>query len=237
VSIRGQARNPANPLLERVKFLAIVSSNLDEFFEIRVAGLMQQADSKVPVEPSLDGITPREQLEQIYKTVRPFVAEQYTCWQEELIPLLQRESIVFRTVDEFDEADRQWLKVYFETQVLPVLTPLAVDQSHPFPWIGNKTLNMLLALDETGGSTPTREMTILPVPRVLPRIVALPSHSPQPPRYVFLTEIIRSFAGALFPGYEVTGAYAFRVTRNSDLYIDEEEAENLLKKIEIELRN
>lgn len=231
-----QARNPGNPLLERVKFLAIVSSNLDEFFEIRVAGLMQQADSESS-ELSIDGLAPREQLRRMHKTVNELVADQYACWHRELVPQLDKAGLKFRTATQLDEAERVWVRKYFESQVLPVLTPLAVDQAHPFPLLGNKTLNVLVSLDHP--ETPGQEklMIILPVPRSLPRIVQIDPAPTGPLRHIFLSEIIKVCADQLFPGYEVKDAHAFRVTRNSDLYIDEEEAENLLKKIEEELRN
>src|SRR4051812_31418792 len=131
-----QARSTANPLLERVKFLAIVSSNLDEFFEIRVAGLMQQADSETTV-TSLDGLTPREQLKRVYQSVDAMVAEQYVCWHEDIVPALAKEGIRFHTAGKLDETEKRFVRHYFDTQVLPVLTPLAVDQAHPFPQLGN----------------------------------------------------------------------------------------------------
>ena len=231
-----QARNPANPLLERVKFLAIVSSNLDEFFEIRVAGIMQQADSEA-AGLTLDGLTPRENLRQIQKVVNELVGDQYACWHKEIVPLLAVAGIQFRTAAQLNERERAWVREHFQTQVLPVLTPLAIDQSHPFPLLGNKTLNVLVSLDHP--ETPAQEklMIILPVPRSLPRIVQIASPGEGALRHMFLSEIIKLCAGTLFPGYHVRGAHAFRVTRNSDLYIDEEEAENLLKRIEEELRN
>ncbi|MBL9199403.1 MAG: polyphosphate kinase 1 [Opitutaceae bacterium] len=231
-----QARNPANPLLERVKFLAIVSSNLDEYFEIRVSGLMQQADSE-GAELSLDGLAPREQLRRVHEAVNALVADQYACWRRELLPALDEAGVQFRTAAQLGEAERAWVGKYFETQVQPVLTPLAVDAAHPFPLLGNKTLNVLVSLDHP--ETPKQEklMIILPVPRSLPRIVQLAPEADGPRRHMFLSEIIKLCAGELFPGYAVRDAHAFRVTRNSDLYIDEEEAENLLKKIEEELRN
>jgi len=232
-----QARNPANPLLERVKFLAIVSSNLDEFFEIRVAGIMQQADSESSG-LTLDGLTPREQLRRIHQAVNALVTDQYACWHKELVPPLAEAGIQFRTATQLDEKERIWVSRHFETQVLPVLTPLAVDQAHPFPLLGNKTLNVLVSLDHPGTPGQDKLMIILPVPRSLPRIVQiLPGAGDGPRRHMFLSEIIKLCAGRMFPGYQVQDAHAFRVTRNSDLYIDEEESENLLKKIEEELRN
>jgi polyphosphate kinase len=231
-----QARNPTNPLLERVKFLAIVSSNLDEFFEIRVAGIMQQADSEASG-LSIDGLTPREQLRRIHHSVNELVHDQYACWQNEIVPRLADVGIEFRTGSQLNDAEQAWVQTYFQNQVLPVLTPLAVDQAHPFPLLGNKTLNVLVSLEVPAAVPPEKHMIILPVPRSLPRIVQISARAAQPIRHMFLSEIIKLCAGQLFPGYEVRAAHAFRVTRNSDLYIDEEEAENLLKKIEEELRN
>ena len=231
-----QATSAANPLLERVKFLAILSSNLDEFFEIRVAGLMQQVDAQT-TEPSLDGLSAREQLQRIHSGVNALVKDQYRCWQDQLAPALAQEGILFKTAAELTDSEREWSLKYFRAHVQPVLTPLAIDQLHPFPQIGNKTINVLVSLDNP--DTPEHEalVAILPVPSILPRIVHLEPALPGPQRHIFLSEIIKLFAAELFPGYRVNGAHAFRVTRNSDLYIDEEEVENLLKRIEEELRN
>lgn len=231
-----QARSAANPLLERVKFLSIVSSNLDEFFEIRVAGLMQQADSETP-QLSIDGLTPREQLKRIARDVNTLVAEQYDCWHKELVPALAKQGVHFKTAAQLEPAELAWVRTYFEEQVFPVLTPLAVDQAHPFPLLGNKTLNVIVWLDHPETPETEKLMVIVPVPRSLPRIVPIASSSEGQQTHIFLSEIIKLCAGTFFPGYHVRGAHAFRVTRNSDLYIDEEEAANLLKKIEEELRN
>lgn len=231
-----QARSDANPLLERTKFLAIVSSNLDEFFEIRIAGLLQQKDS-TGGEPSIDGLSPREQLKRAFTEIRRLVDDQYACWNDLLVPALAQEKITFKTAAQLSAAERAWVQDYFVKQVHPVLTPLAIDQSHPFPQIGNKTLNVIVTVDNP--DTPEFESltAILPVPRILPRLVQITPDKRGPQTFVFLSEIIKLCAGELFPGYRVISAHAFRVTRNSDLYIDDEEAENLLKKIEEELRN
>lgn len=230
-----QAQSAANPLLERVKFLAIVSSNIDEFFEIRVAGLQQQQDSPGG-EPSIDGLTPGEQLRQIRAGMEKLVRDQYRCWHELLLPALAKEGIVFVTPAQLDAKQRAWVENYFATNVLPVLTPLAIDQAHPFPQLGNKTMNVLLTLDNPETPEIESHLAILPVPRSLPRLILLDGDA-KVQRFVFLSDIIKLCAGALFPGYTIRSAHAFRVTRNSDLYIDEEEVENLLKKIEEELRN
>lgn len=231
-----QAENPRHPLLERVRFLAIVSSNLDEFFEIRVAGLIQQVESGV-TEASIDGQPPREQLRRIHSVVASLVEDQYRCWRESLLPALAAEGIEVKSAKTLTPEERAWVETYFREQVMPVLTPLGLDQSHPFPQLGNKTLNVVVSLDHPETPEVDHMVAILPVPRILPRLVRLGSAKNTSERYLFLTEIIKLCAGEFFPGYRLHGAWAFRVTRNSDLYIDEEEAENLLKKIEEELRN
>lgn len=231
-----QAQSDRHPLLERVRFLAIVSSNLDEFFEIRVAGLIQQVDSGV-TESSLDGLGAREQLRRIHSVVASIVEDQYHCWQKQIVPALAGENILIRSIDDLTARELAWIRAYFTDQVYPVLTPLALDQSHPFPQLGNKTLNVAVSLDDPNTPADEKLVAILPVPRILPRIVAIAPAKTGPQRYIFLSDIVKLCAGELFAGYKVLGAYSFRVTRNSDLYIDEEEAENLLKKIEEELRN
>ena len=234
-----QAQSDRHPLLERVRFLAIVSSNLDEFFEIRVAGLMQQVDSGL-LEFGSDGLTPVEQLRRIHSVVASMVEDQYHCWHHQLVPALAREGILFRPPHDLTKSELNWVWTYFRDQVYPVLTPLALDQSHPFPQLGNKTLNVVVSLespDEKQENGTATHVAILPVPRILPRLVTIAPAKAGPQRTIFLSDIIKLCAGDLFPGYRLKGAHAFRVTRNSDLYIDEEEAENLLKKIEDELRN
>lgn len=231
-----QAQNPRHPLLERVRFLTIVSSNLDEFFEIRVAGLIQIAETNRG-SSEYDEPRPRETLQKIHEIATQLVRDQYECWQNQLHPALIRENIVCKKPADLTRDERRWLANYFETQVFPVLTPLSVDPSHPFPLLGNKTLNIALLLDHPDNHS-TQVFAIIPVPRILPRIVPIdnaPKNSPQ--TYIFLGEIIKLFAAKLFPGCTLRHAAAFRVTRNSDLYIDEEEAINLIKTIEEELRN
>ena len=231
-----QAQSEANPLLERTKFLAIVSSNLDEFFEIRIAGLLQQKDSSGG-EASIDGLSPREQLKRAFAEIGKLVKAQHKCWHELLVPALAREKITFKTGDQLNAAEQAWVQDYFTKQVFPVLTPLAIDQSHPFPEIGNKTLNVIVSLDNPDTPEAENHLAILPVPRILPRLVQVTPDQSGAQIFIFLSEIIKLCAGALFPGYRINSAHAFRVTRNSDLYIDDEEADNLLKKIEEELRN
>jgi polyphosphate kinase len=231
-----QATTERHPLLERVRFLAIVANNLDEFFEIRVAGIMQQIESGV-AEPGPDGLDPRQQLRRIRQVVDASLAEQFHCWHNQLLPALAAEGIGFKSPRDLSRRELAWVRAYFREQVYPVLTPLALDQAHPFPQLGNKTLNIVLSLENPAAPAGEKSVAIVPVPRILPRIVTIAPGARGAQRMIFLSDIVKLCAGDLFPGYGVTGAFAFRVTRNSDLYIDEEEAANLLKKIEEELRN
>jgi polyphosphate kinase len=228
------AQNPRVPLLERLRFLAIVSSNMDEFFEIRVAGLVQQVDSGV-VEVGIDGLGPKEQLRRIHHVAGGLVEEQYRTWHEQLRPALAANNIIFKHEDDWSKEELNWLDDYYHQHVYPVLTPMAIDPSHPFPQLTNKALYVLLSLDNPNTAGDDKMMAIVPVPRVLPRLVRIGSGPRNLQVYVFLSSIIRHFAGGLFPGYKVNGAWPFRITRNSDLYIDEEEAENLITKIEQQL--
>lgn len=231
-----QAASERYPVLERVKFLSFVSSNLDEFFEIRVAGLLQQADSNVS-ELSVDGMTPQEQLDRIHPIVVALVDDQYRCWREQLIPAMKRKRIEFRTPETLSKGEFSWLERYFQKEVYPVLTPLAIDPTHPFPQIGNKTLNLLAWVKDKGEEEvePIR-MAVIPVPRILNRVVEIET-SNKSQLFIFLSDVVKIFAHTLFPGYRIKEAHAFRITRNSDLYFDEEEVENLLTKIEEELWN
>ncbi|QXD24318.1 polyphosphate kinase 1 [Opitutia bacterium ISCC 51] len=229
-----QAMSEKYPILERVKFLSFVSSNLDEFFEIRVAGLMQQADSHVS-ELSADGLSPRQQLTRVQELVRKLVDDQYRCWHKHLISAMKEEGILFRTPDTLSKKDMEWVRQYFDSEVYPVLTPLAIDPTHPFPQIGNKTLNLIVWVHGKGSNPDSIHMAIIPVPRILSRVVQIESGNNL--KYIFLSDILKIFAHTLFPGYKVRAVYAFRISRNSDLYFDEEEVENLVTKIEEELWN
>ncbi len=229
-----QAYSPDKPLLERLRFLSIVSSNLDEFFEIRVAGLIQQVESGNET-PGMDGIGPREKLRRIHNVVVSLIEEQYHGWQNDIIPRLREKNIDFITPEQLTKSERKWVDNYFKEQVYPVLTPLAIDPAHPFPQIGNKTLNILVSLDNPATREIESLIAILPVPRILPRVVWIDPEKAGAQRYIFLSDIVKLGAGELFPGYEIHSAQAFRITRNSDLYIDEEETDNLLEKIEEEL--
>jgi polyphosphate kinase len=227
-----EAQDSTNPLLERVKFLCIVSSNLDEFFEIRVAGLRQQRESKVS-QAGPDGMGPNEQLVAISQRVRKMVDDQYRLWNETLVPGLEKQNIFFLPYDDLSDDEKKYYTDYFEKSVYPVLTPLAVDPVHPFPQLLNKSLNVAVELE---GDELSTHLAVVQVPRILPRLLPYRAGERGTYRYIFIGNLIQAHVGSLFHGIKVKGAYQFRVTRNSDLYLDEEEAENMLKTIEIELR-
>lgn len=229
-----EAINPETPLLERVKFLCIVCSNLDEFFEIRVAGIKQLIENHRN-DPGPDGLSSQEAFDLISKRASAMVKDQYKLWNEELLPALEENHIRFLGMQELNSQDRAWAETFFHEEVFPVLTPLAIDPSHPFPHILNKSLNLIVALQGSEGAEP--RYAIVQVPRVLNRLITLPHRPAQHHDFIFLSRLIMEFVGSLFPGATVLGTHPFRVTRNGDLYIDEEEALNLLRTIEEELRN
>src|SRR6201981_56583 len=230
-----EAQDPTQPLIERVKFLTIFSSNLDEFFEIRVAGIKQQIKSETS-DIGPDVLSPTETCDRIQKTVRQLVAAQYALWNNELLPELGRNGIYVREIAELPPKRAAWANRYFQQEVFPMLTPLAVDASHPFPHLLNRSHNLLLRAKTRRQSEPLH--AIVQVPRVVPRLILLPrgKGEDEPWEYIYLASLIKQHIAELFPGLILDGAHAFRVTRNSDLYIDEEEAENLLRTIEQELR-
>ncbi|MEP6955842.1 MAG: polyphosphate kinase 1, partial [Chthoniobacterales bacterium] len=229
-----EAQDPTQPLIERVKFLTIVSSNLDEFFEIRVAGIKQQIESETS-DVGPDGLTPTDTFNAIQRSVHEMVAVQYALWRGELLPALAKNGIRIQDVAQLNAKRAAWARRYFQEEVFPMLTPLAVDASHPFPQLLNKSHNLLVRARAAKGGEFL--YAIVQVPRVLPRLIQMPRGKAEEPwEYIYLADLIKQFIGDLFPGLLLDGVHAFRVTRNSDLYIDEEEAENLLRSIEQELR-
>src|SRR6201988_2637941 len=227
-----EVEDASNPLLERVKFLCIVSSNLDEFFEIRVAGLRQQRDSKVSA-AGPDGMGPNEQLVSVSHRVRKMVDDQYRLWNDVLVPGLEEQHIFFLPYEDLSDDEKKYYTDYFEKSVYPVLTPLAVDPVHPFPQLLNKSLHVAVELE---GSDLSTNLAVVQVPRILPRLLPYKAGQKGIYRYIFIGNLIQAHVSSLFHGVRVKGAYQFRVTRNSDLYLDEEEIVNLLKAIELELR-
>jgi len=228
-----EAQDPTQPLIERVKFLTIFSSNLDEFFEIRVAGIKQQIESETS-DVGPDGLSPTETFHSIQRVVGELVAAQYALWNDELVPELAKNGIRIREVAQLNTKRAAWARRYFQEEVFPMLTPLAVDASHPFPQLLNKSHNLLVRAKAQRGGEPLH--AIVQVPRVVPRLIAMPRGKGEPWDYIYLASLIKHHIAELFPGLILDGVHAFRVTRNSDLYIDDEEAENLLRTIEQELR-
>lgn len=226
-----QALDESNPLLERLKFLCIVSSNLDEFFEVRVAGLKQQRMTHT-FETAPDGLSATEALDAISERVRRLVDEQYRCWRESLQPQLEAQKIRFHNYPAVPEKEKEHFRDFYSKSVYPVLTPLAIDPAHPFPQLLNKSLNVIVELEGEGLNT---DIAIVQVPRILPRVVPF-SESKDGDDYVFLGHVIQEHVADLFHDVKVKGAHLFRITRNSNLYFDEEEALNLLHAIEEELR-
>jgi polyphosphate kinase len=224
-------------LLERLRFLCISSTNMDEFFEIRVAGIMQTLDL-APVQPGPDGKLPGEILKAISARAHELVAEQYRVLNDMLIPQLARAGIRFIRRNEWGEAQEKWVRGYFEKEVLPMLSPLGIDPAHPFPRILNKSLNFIITLKGKDAFGRSSNLAVVQAPRALPRIIPLPPQesSSGPHDFVFLSSIMHHYMADLFPGMKVTGSYQFRVTRNSDLFVDTEEVQDLLRAVQGELQ-
>lgn len=230
-----EAQDPTQPLLERIKFLSIFSSNLDEFFEIRVAGIKQQIESETS-DVGPDGLSPTETFNQIQRLAHELVGLEYDLWNKDLLPELAKNGIRVREVSQLNAKRAAWARKYFQEEVFPMLTPLAVDASHPFPDLLNKSHNLLVQAKTQRGGEPL--LAIVQVPRVVPRLILMPrgKDENEPWEYIYLASLIKQHIGELFPGLILGEVHPFRVTRNSDLYIDDEEAENLLRTIEQELR-
>ena len=255
-----EARDPSVPLVERLKFLSIVSSNLDEFFMVRVAGLKQQLSGHVSETPP-DGLTAAEQLAAISQRAHAMVSEQYRVWREEVAPrLADTAGVRLLRPGSLTPEQRALIMATFSREVWPVLTPLAVDPGHPFPNLRNRSLNLAISLQREKGKVGEKGkvalrqnmVAVVQVPAVLPRLFELPrpaeetpsgtagespeAHGHRPVSFVLLEDVIATHVGDLFPGFRVVGCNAFRVTRNFDLSIDEDEADDLLKTIQKELR-
>ncbi len=232
-----EARDPDVPLLERLKFAAITSGNLDEFFMVRVAGLFGQIHDDVQQAPA-DGMPPREQLEAIARRVRRMRADMNAAVVDELLPELRGRGVALLKAAELDRAARAEVAGTFRDQVLPVLTPLAIDPGHPFPHLRNKSLNIIAVLTGTHRHDANRAFALVQVPSVLPRLMRVPSAEKGDVRaaYVLLDDLIALHISELFPGFRCIGAWTFRVIRNFDLSIDEEEAEDLLESVKQEVR-
>src|SRR5215831_7202306 len=226
-----EANDEHNPLLERVKFLAISASNLDEFFEVRVAGLLQRIEEGF-VDSGPDALTAQQERDLISRETREFVQEQYECWNRKLLPALARENIRVLDLKDLDPEQEAFIHSYCEKEVDPLLTPVTVDPAHPFPRVLNKALCIALLLKRKRRASGTY-MGVITVPRVLPRLVKLPSRSGSD--YVFLADLLTYHAASMYRGYDIVSAASFRVTRNSNLYLEEEETRNLLESVRTEL--
>jgi polyphosphate kinase len=233
--VLAQAENAALPLLERLKYLCIVSSNLDELFEIRVAGLKEQIKLDVTA-ASADGMTPKQTLKLVREQAHPLIERQYQLFNNELIPALAEEGIKFIRRTHWNEAQQNWVRDYFFREVMPVLTPIGLDPAHPFPRVLNKSLNFAVELSGKDAFGRSSARAIVQAPRVLPRTIPMPPEiSGCPHGFVFLSSIIHAHVDELFIGMEVLGCFQFRVTRNSDLFVDEEEVKNLRLSLQGEL--
>ncbi|APZ41775.1 polyphosphate kinase 1 [Acidihalobacter ferrooxydans] len=229
------ARDETMPLLERLRFLCISSTNMDEFFEVRVSGLKQQIALGVTT-PTADGLSAAEQLARIGEAAHALVAEQYRVFNEELVPALAQQGIRFARRTHWTPDQAAWVKRYFSRELQPVLSPLGLDPSHPFPRTLNKSLNFVVTLEGKDAFGRDSGIAVVQAPRSLPRLIKMPSELCRKDHgFVFLSSIIHAHVGDLFPGMHATGCYQFRVTRNSDLFVDEEEIDDLKRALEGEL--
>jgi polyphosphate kinase len=230
-----EAEDPSNPLLERVKFLAITASNLDEYVEIRQAGLMQRIEDGYR-SPGYDGLRPDESLSTLTAEIHSFVAAQYQCWNQNLLPELRKQGVRLLDWDELDAEARAFAKDYFQREVDPLLTPISIDPAHPFPRVLNKALCLALLLRAKRRSSGPQVLGVVTVPRALPRFVRLPAEEGKYD-YLLLQDLVTQHLSGMYRGYEVLAHASFRVTRNSNLYFEEEEARSLLETIRVELHN
>jgi polyphosphate kinase len=237
-----EAEDPANPLMERVKFLAITASNLDEFFEIRVAGMLQRIEDGYNQPQPLDegGLTPQQRLDRLSESMASFVHAQYACWNQRLLPAMHSEKIRVLRWDELSDAARDQALEFYANEVDPLLTPVTIDPSHPFPRVLNKALCLALLLRHkrrlNGAKSAPAALGVVTVPRSLPRLIRLPSEE-HCCDFIMLHELIESQVERMFRGYEVLSRAAFRVTRNSNLYMQEEESRSVLESVRTELHN
>ena len=232
-----QALDESHPILERLKFLLIFSSNLDEFFEIRVAGLMQSIKFERET-AGLDGAHPKETLREISRICHETVEKQYEILNNILFPALEKEDIRFLRRSEWSDEQSAWVNNFIETEVLPIISPIGLDPAHPFPRLVNKSLNFIVELEGKDAFGRDLNYAIVPAPRTLPRIIKLPEDLGNPGHnFIFLSSMIHAHADQLFPGMEVKGCYQFRLTRNADLDVDVEGIADLARALRGELHS
>lgn len=233
--VLAMAENPRVPLLERLRYVCIVSSNLDEFFEIRISTLKEQ-QRQTPTLVGPDGMTADEAFERVQVKVHALVASQYALLNDDILPRLQAEGIVLHHASEWNAQQQEWAREVFNRDVMPLLTPIGLDPAHPFPRVYNKSLNFIVALSGADAFGRQASIAVVQAPRALPRLIKMPPEiSGHPDGYILLTSLLRAFVGELFPGLEMLGCYQWRVTRNSDLFVDEEEVTNLRHALQGEL--
>jgi polyphosphate kinase len=225
-----EAQDRSNPLLERVKFLAITANNLDEFVEIRVSSFLQKIEHGSR-EVSPDGLTPAEELERVTSSMQVFVREQYKCWNDELLPALAKHQIRVLPVDHLNSKAAELAKTFYDRRVYPMLTPVTVDPTHPFPHVLNKALCIAFLLRRKRHSAEKPFFGVVTVPRALPRLLRVPTGNGGI-HFVFLQDIISTYAAKLYRGYEILASAPFRITRNSNLYLEEEEARTLMDAVD-----
>ena len=236
VRVLAQAQDPSVPLLERLRFLCISCTNLDEFFEIRGGSVRHAIEFGLP--PAADGLAPTALINRIHERAADLVAAQYRCFQEELRPALWSEGIRLLQREHWTPEQTEWLRAHFRDEIMPVLSPLALDPAHPFPKILNKSLNVVVLLEGRDAFGREGHMAIVRAPRSLPRIIRLPDADGDGDAchdFVFLSSVLAAFVHELFPGMQVNGAHQFRVTRNSELLVDEDEVDNLALALRDEL--
>ena len=233
--VLAQARDEGVPLLERLRFLCIVSSNLDEFFEVRMAWLKKE--SQLNPHMLLDnGTTPAETMAAAAAEAKKLIQEQYELFNKELVPALRQEGIFFYPRRQWTDQQRAWIESYFDRELLPILTPLGLDPAHPFPRLLNKSLNFVVSLSGKDAFGRASGMAVVQAPRILPRVVKLPEGLSEGHGFVLLSSILHAYVHKLFPGMDVEGCYQFRLTRNSELTVDEEDLTNLRAAVQTELR-
>jgi len=233
--VLAQAEDTTIPLLERLKYLCIVSSNLDEFFEIRVAGLMEQIKLGGTA-ASTDGLNAKQTLKLVREQAHQLIERQYQLFNTDITPSLAKQGIKFLRRTQWNEAQRAWVRDFFFREVMPVLTPIGLDPAHPFPRVLNKSLNFAVELQGKDAFGRNSARAIVQAPRVVPRTILMPPEiSGCEHGFVFLSSILHAHVGELFSGMEVLGCFQFRVTRNSDLFVDEEEIKNLRLSLQGEL--
>lgn len=235
--VLAQAKDEQIPLLERLRFLCIVSSNLDEFFEVRMAYLKREHRNN----PNLildSGLTPSETIAQVSQEAQTIIREQYAIFNQILLPALEEENIVFYRRRTWSAAQREWIENYFNRELLPILTPIGLDVSHPFPRLLNKSLNFVIELDGKDAFGRASGMAIVQAPRILPRTVKLPAHlCDGKDGFVFLSSILHEYVYKLFRGMTVKSCHQFRLTRDSALMVDEDDLSNLRQAVQNELRD